>query len=354
MTSEKIKDVLQKLGYKLTDFGNHWRTNALYRGGKNSTALQIYKNSGVWVDYVNNSHHLPFKSLVEATLQTNDSTEVNKFFDGYDFDSLSSEVQTFDTKPKIEMEKIYPDSILEKLLPHYKFYNDRGIGDHTLRFFKCGLATQGSMYQRFVFPIYNSIGQIHGFSGRDMLKSSTNKDRPKWKHTGKKSTWIYPYYLNDSQGNSPTQDEITEKQEVILVESIGDLLRLHDRGFKNVLCVFGTSVSNSLACHLISLGLKRVVLSLNNDYDKEKNRGEIGSLKSYLKLLSFFDKDRLIVHPPIASDFGEMKDEEFKTWNNKLVEFDIDSENKKNHEKILQFIDSKDIASSSYKKKYFS
>ncbi len=86
MTSEKIKDVLQKLGYKLTDFGNHWRTNALYRGGKNSTALQIYKNTGVWVDYVNNSSHLPLKSLVEATLQTNDSSEIDNVLGGYDFE----------------------------------------------------------------------------------------------------------------------------------------------------------------------------------------------------------------------------------------------------------------------------
>ena len=354
MTSEKIKDVLQKLGYKLTDFGNHWRTNALYRGGKNLTALQIYKNSGVWVDYVNNSQHLPLKSLIEATLQTNDSVEVNKLLDGYDFYSLSSTIEAAETTPRIEMEKTYPDSILEKLLPHYKFYNDRGVGDYTLRFFKCGLATQGSMYQRFVFPIYNSFGKIHGFSGRDMLKNSTNKDRPKWKHTGKKSTWIYPYYLSDSKGDFPIQDQIKNKQEVILVESIGDLLRLHDRGFKNVLCVFGTSVSNSLACHLMSLGLKRVVLSLNNDHDKEKNRGEIGSLKSYLKLLSFFDKEKLIVHPPSACDFGEMQDEEFKSWSDSLINFNVDSGNKKNHKRILELIESKDIASSSYKKKYFS
>ena len=104
----------------------------------------------------------------------------------------------------------------------------------------------------------------------------------------------------------------------------------------------------------MSLGLKRVILSLNNDYDKKKNRGEIGSLKSYLKLLSFFDKDKLILHPPTSSDFGEMQDQEFQIWNDKLLNFDINSGNKNNHKKILQLIDSKDIASSSYKKKYFS
>jgi hypothetical protein len=352
LTSEKIKDVLQKLGYKLTDFGNHWRTNALYRGGKNSTALQIYKNSGVWVDYVNNSQHLPLKSLVEATLQTNDSSELSKFLDGYDFDSSPSESITPTSKERIEMEKIYPESILMKLLPHYKFYNDRGVGDETLSFFKCGLATEGAMYQRFVFPIYNSNGEIHGFSGRDMSKQPN--DRPKWKHMGKKSTWAYPFYLKNNSEEEPIRDEISSCQEVILVESIGDLLRLHHKGFRNVLVVFGTSVSNSLCCHLVSLGLKKIIISLNNDSDKEKNRGEIGSLKSYLKLLNFFDRDKLIIHPPTASDFGDMNDEDFSLWNKKLNEFDIEEGVEKNHQKILNLLKSKDIPASSYKNEYFS
>mgnify|MGYP003632204089 FL=1 len=43
-----IKSVLEKLGYRLSDFGDAWRTNALYRDGDNPTALKIYKNTGVW------------------------------------------------------------------------------------------------------------------------------------------------------------------------------------------------------------------------------------------------------------------------------------------------------------------
>ena len=131
-------------------------------------------------------------------------------------------------------------------------------------------------------------------------------------------------------------------------------MRLHHKGFRNVLVVFGTSVSNSLCCHLVSLGLKKIIISLNNDSDKEKNRGEIGSLKSYLKLLNFFDRDKLIIHPPAASDFGDMNDEDFLSWNKKLNEFDIKEGVKNNHKKILDLLKSKDISASSYKNKYFS
>ena len=41
------KEVLENLGYKLSDHGPYWRTNALYRAGDNTTALQIHKDSGV-------------------------------------------------------------------------------------------------------------------------------------------------------------------------------------------------------------------------------------------------------------------------------------------------------------------
>ena len=78
MTVQKIKSVLEELGYKLSDSGSHWRTSALYRGGSNPTALKIYKDSGVWVDYVEESKFLPLKSLVSATLQTNDSEVIKR------------------------------------------------------------------------------------------------------------------------------------------------------------------------------------------------------------------------------------------------------------------------------------
>ena len=349
MTAEKIKDVLQKLGYNLTDFGSHWRTNALYRGGSNTTALQIYKDSGVWVDYVDQGAYLPFKSLVEATLQTNDKSEIDKLLDGLD---LNIEYATPEpTVEKINMEKTYPDSILNRLLPHYRFYNNKGISDSTLSFFKGGLATEGAMYQRFVFPIYDMNEQIHGFSGRNMTLE--NSKRPKWKHVGKKSNWIYPFYIPGRANEHPVRESILSTREVILIESIGDLLSLHERGIKNALAIFGTSLSSSLLCFLVSLGLEKIIISLNNDCNKEKNRGEIGALKIYLKLLNYFDKDKLIIHLPNKNDFGEMDEEDFSSWHLSRGEIDSTSGQKNWHQKILSLIESGDIARSLYKKKYF-
>lgn len=305
MSQELVKSTLLKMGYNLKDCGNHWRSNALYRGGSNPTALLIYKDTGVWTDFVKNSPCLPLKDLVAATLNTNDAKEVNKILN-----SPNLSIQEPPAAPKISSEKIYPEEILSRLLPHYIFYIKKGIDEECLSNLKCGLATSGNMYQRFVFPIYNADGKIHGFSGRDMLNS---KDRPKWKLVGRKSNWVYPAYTRVG-GELIYKNSIIDSRSVILVESIGDMLALHSCGFKNVLVIFGTSISSKLLCFILGLGLDKVYISLNNDTDKESNRGKIGSLKILIKLLNYFGTDKLFISPPTLNDFGEMSCEQIIEW----------------------------------------
>ena len=79
ISSDKIRDILEQLGYKLNDKGSYWQCAALYRGGDNSTALQIYKDTGAWKDYVQNTPFMPFKQLLVLTLNTNDPTELKKY-----------------------------------------------------------------------------------------------------------------------------------------------------------------------------------------------------------------------------------------------------------------------------------
>ena len=81
MSPEKIKDSLIQLGYKLADRGSYWQTNAIFRNGDNKTAIQIYKNTGVWKDHVQNSTFSPFSRLVEITLGTNDKNRLKQFLD---------------------------------------------------------------------------------------------------------------------------------------------------------------------------------------------------------------------------------------------------------------------------------
>lgn len=313
LSADSIKSTLESLGYNLRDRGDYWHTSALYRGGDNPTALQIFKDSGVWRDFVYSPSEKPkpFKALIEFHLNTKDPSVIQKYFrsEGETFNRLNYQ------SDKIVMEKIFKESTLKDLLPHYKFYNDKGISDDVLKFLKSGMSTQGKMLQRFVFPIYNDKGLIHGLTGRDM----TNSKDAKWKHEGRTSKWIYPYFVPSSDGSFPIQDAISESDSVILVESIGDLLSLHQHGFKNCLVTFGLSISPSLLCRLCgySFSDKRIIISFNNDSDKKINRGARAAVKNYLKLLNHFDCDSVDICLPTKNDFGDMRQLDFDEWTEK-------------------------------------
>lgn len=301
---EKVdfKNTLTSLGYSLQDRGDYWQTNAVFRRGDNKSAIQIWKDTGVWKDYVENSPFMPFNKLVQLTIGSTDSELVNS--------SIHTSSDSFYhsnnyVKNYITMEKIYSEDVLERLLPHFSFYESRGISTAVLKKFKCGLCTEGKMYQRLVFPIYNTHNQIHGFSGRDTSKHS--KDRPKWKHLGVKTKWLYPHHLSEPH--------IKSSKEVILVESIGDVLNCYQNGIYNVLCVFGTMVSPSICSYLSGIDINKIIISFNNDAGKDLNAGLQGSVKSFYKLLSVFDFSSIIIHLPLKNDFGDMDSEDFFNWN---------------------------------------
>ena len=301
---DSIRSILEDLGYKLRDKGPYWQCAALYRGGDNETALQIYKDRGTWKDYVKDTAFQPFKQLLVLTLNTNDPKQLSKYLNQDDIRFLSEKGKT--AVKKSELEKIYPEEWLSELLPHYQFYQDRGINLATIKMFKGGYATKGAMYQRYTFPIYNRYGQIHGFSGRDM----TGKKTAKWKHMGRKANWIYPYFVPNL--------EKTDSNFIIIVESIGDCLNLFQNGYRNVVVSFGLDISPALSCWIIEMGFEKIFISFNNDSDKSNNRGLDAAIKNYLKLLNYFSPDLLRICLPNQNDFGDMSDEDFLRWKDKL------------------------------------
>lgn len=340
LNSAEIKDVLQSLGYQLADKGVFWQTNAIFRNGDNKTALQIYKDSGVWRDFVTQSKPMPFRALVEAHLGTNSPSEINKYLKPEQRGSFYKATEQHTTNSKIEMDEIFSDTYIHTLLPHYKFYTEKGVSKSILQKLKCGFDTKGQMYQRFVFPIYDENKRIHGLAGRDM----TNKEnRPKWKHMGKKTKWIYPLHaLTD------VEEHIDDKG-VILVESIGDLLSLMEHGYQNVLVTFGLDISPALICALVSLSPSSITLSLNNDTESSVNRGLLGSCKNYLKLLSYFDVEKLKICLPTKNDFGEMKQEDFAKWGQKSLRLTPEYQLPHLKKYIIDFHSRKLISKSLYK-----
>lgn len=198
------------------------------------------------------------------------------------------------SEPKLKIEKIYAEQLLEQLLKDYDFYKQRDIDEGVLQELHSGIALKGSMYNRFVFPIYDVGGRIHGFSGRTL-----NGSKIKWKHIGVVSHWVYPAYF--------VEKSIKSAGEIILVESIGDAIKLMSCGIRHVLVLFGTNLHPKLFSYIIAKNPNKIYISTNND---EHEVGQFAAQKIYDKLANFFDEGKLEIKHPTKKDFGEMNHEE--------------------------------------------
>lgn len=301
MIEINIEDTLNKLGFSLRDKGSYWQTKAIWRGGDNDTAVQIYKDSGVWRDFVESPDPKPFVALIQKVLRTNDKKIIAKYINGAEIDYI---IKGHKEKATIKTEKIFSENCLKKLTKDYSFYTEKNISPKTLEMYKCGIARSGKLYNRIVFPIYNEFLSIHGFTGRD-LNWSKDSEYPKWKHFGETSNWVYPFYVDKKFRKS-----IEEKKEIILIESVGDSLALSQNGIFNHLVIFGGNLSPKIIASILQHDVERIIISTNNDSNKEKNRGYCFAVKSFIKLMNFFDIEKISIKLPFNGDFSDMQKKE--------------------------------------------
>lgn len=306
-----IRDKVLKLGFSpLIEDGRFWRTKASFRGGTNPSSLSIRKSDGAWFDFGTGKCG-SLKDLASLILGEANISEFES--EDFDLEDFSEEESAYLGKPAIKASASWKMSELETLVPHYKFYTEKGITLDTLRFLKGGMKHGGPMNGRFVFPIFDEGGQsIIGWSGRDMTSRWQEKGM-KWKHMGKKGDWVYPAYFKKG-GVKVVEEAIKEAGFVILVESIGDFMALWEVGVKNVIVTFGLKVSKAIMKFFISCGVKKVVIAFNNDLESESNNGLLGAQQAFIKLMEFFDAGSLFVRLPKKNDFGEMDDIEIAEW----------------------------------------
>lgn len=284
-----IKEILIENGYRLNDCGEFWKTSANYRGGNNKSSLSINKLTGYFWDFGVN-----LQGSAEELVQLISGKLAN-------FKDYVAPETIYLTK----MEKIYPKEILKKLLPDYGFYEKSSISLETLKTFEAGMAHSGKLNRRVCFPIYNTFGRIIGFAGRWHQKNlPENFDIPKWKLINSKKKFLYPCHLN--------QGEILKKKEIIIVESVGDVLALWEAGLKNSLCIFGTSISAHQINYILSLDPELIIIATNND--KEYEKGPLAAKNIKGKLDKLFNKDKIIIRLPKRNDFGDSSKEEILQW----------------------------------------
>ena len=308
MTSDNIEDVLREIGYELLDRGSSFRAKPLYRDSDSPDVLSIDKDSGVWYDHKERRGG-KFEDLVKISLGQKDITETKEWLESR---SSHGSSKTAQPKPKVKSIKKYPKEILLKLNKDHSYWQSRNISIETVETFNGGVASEGQMKNRYVFPIFNSKDEIVGFSGRYVNEIPEDYKIAKWKHIGAVSNWCFPVKYNLKQ--------IQETKEVILVESIGDMLALWNAGIENVIVTFGLTVSRSITILLIKLNVRKIFISFNND-DTASGAGNRAALEAAEKLHLHFDPEQIRVALPSKNDFGEMTETEIKQWHSSLLSY---------------------------------
>ena len=118
--AEAIEKTLIDLGYQLSDRGKYWQCNAIYRDGDNRTALQIWKDTGIWKDFVANTTYQPFKRLLELSCKDDSKIEHILHSIKNNNDPCIESIRT----PKMESDQFFDHEEVKTLLPHYDFYNN--------------------------------------------------------------------------------------------------------------------------------------------------------------------------------------------------------------------------------------
>lgn len=202
---------------------------------------------------------------------------------------------------QMELPQTWPVDVLDRLIQDHSYWVGRGVSEATVAPFRGGLAADGQMKGRYVFPMFDQLNddKLVGFSGRRV----DNGDEMRWKHIGAKSLFVWGGV-----------DEIESTHRVILVESIGDALALMEQGVKDVLCLFGVSMSQVLLAKVIALNPSSIIVSTNRD--TKHSVGQNAAVKIEQTLTRFFgDGVVSIVFPPQregVKDWGGCLPEEIK------------------------------------------
>ena len=294
----EIAEILTDLGYKLTPDNSGWRARPIYRESDNNTSLKVFKDTGSFVDFsagISGS----LEQLVKMTLNLQDIGSAKQWLKTKEF-----HIQKVDKKPTIKSTKVFSNDVLNSLVQDDSYWIGRGISKETTRQFRGGIVTEGRMKWRYVFPIFNSSGNVVGLAGRCLFKTQ-DPSRPKYKIIGERKNFVWPAFLN--------HEIIKQKKEVILIESPACALALFNNNIKHCLCLFGTDIGVGLLNYLLRMSLDRIIIATNNEPDNH-NIGNLAAEKLQKKLLKYFDKERVYVALPWKKDFAEQTATETIQW----------------------------------------
>jgi len=159
-------------------------------------------------------------------------------------------------KLKNKLEGIRNTSEVRMPEPNIKItHSFKGISANTLKEFEAFFTDASGLSEYVCIPIYQHK-KLRFVEGRYKVLSS-NSEMPK--------------YLRKPSGVSVSEilfplDKIKDFSHIVLVEGLFDVLKLHDLGYKNSLCIFGTqNFGTDKAKLLDEYGCRKVTILMDGD-----------------------------------------------------------------------------------------
>lgn len=210
------------------------------------------------------------------------------------------------------------DYIRSKLIIPPKYYIDRGYLPETLDQYDIGLCNDSTkpFYNRIVVPIYDDdYTQIVGYTARSIFNRCNNckfyhdnsvscpSQEDAWRHAKwinnkdfQRDSYLYNYWF--------AREHIKQSGIIVLVEGVGDVLRLVESGIKNAVGIFGTTLTDCQKFIIDCSGAYTILTMLDNDEAGQKAANDIKE-----KCKKLYEIKNYI---PNKRDVGEMNSQDIK------------------------------------------
>ena len=271
-----------------------------FHSNRHTASCCINKSSGAWLCFNPSCGEAgTLTELVKRVLHKNDF-EAMRFISAQETEVLNNfdEMMAwmFEEKPDFEefsqetLDRLHLDLAVSQ--PAKDYLNSRGINQEAYDYFKLGYSNSMNM---IITPVHSPDGTPIGLVGRSIegkaFKNSTNLP---------KSKTLFNMHRAKKIGDN-----------VIVVESNFDAIRVHQVGFPNVVATLGGFLSTEQQ-NLLNRHFNKITIMTDSDLaGRELGLSIANRLKNKDILWSSYEYGK--IYPHDAKDAGDMTDEEIKT-----------------------------------------
>jgi DNA primase len=296
-----IKSIVKSLGLDIVaEPGNEVMFYCPFHSNRHTASCCINKSSGAWLCFNPSCGETgTLTELVKRVLHKNDfeamrfisaqETEVLNNFDEM-MAGMFEEKPDFEEFPQETLDRLHLDLAVSE--PAKDYLKSRGINPEAYDYFKLGYSSSMNMV---VTPVHSPDGIPIGIVGRSIegktFKNSTNLP---------KSKTLFNVHRAKKIGDN-----------VIVVESNFDAIRIHQAGFPNVVATLGGFLSTDQH-NLLNRYFNKITIMTDSDLaGRELGLSIANRLKNKDILWSSYEYGK--IYPHDAKDAGDMTDEEIKT-----------------------------------------